>query len=108
MKQFSDLSEFLDQAWSLLTRGVVDAKFASRNPTFSTISEEGFPTMRTVVLRRADRMSNCLEMHTDLKTNKVFSLKKSNFAGLHFWIPKCIFGTPKCICGIQKCIFGYK
>ena len=27
MKQFSDLSEFLDQAWSLLTRGVVDAKF---------------------------------------------------------------------------------
>ena len=78
MKQFSDLSEFLDQAWSLLTRGVVDAKFASRNPTFSTISEEGFPTMRTVVLRRADRVSNCLEIHTDLKTNKVFSLKKSN------------------------------
>ena len=91
MKQFSDLSEFLDQAWSLLTRGVVDAKFASRNPTFSTISEEGFPTMRTVVLRRADRMSNCLEIHTDLKTNKVFSLKKSNFAGLHFWIPKAKF-----------------
>ena len=91
MKQFSDLSEFLDQAWSLLTRGVVDAKFASRNPTFSTISEEGFPTMRTVVLRRADRVSNCLEIHTDLKTNKVFSLKKSNFAGLHFWIPKAKF-----------------
>ena len=91
MKQFSDLSEFLDQAWSLLTRGVVDAKFASRNPTFSTISDEGFPTMRTVVLRRADRVSNCLEIHTDLKTNKVFSLKKSNFAGLHFWIPKAKF-----------------
>ena len=91
MKQFSDLSEFLDQAWVLLMRGVVDAKFASRNPTFSTISEEGFPTMRTVVLRRADRMSNCLEIHTDLKTNKVFSLKKSNFAGLHFWIPKAKF-----------------
>ena len=91
MKQFSDLSEFLDRAWSLLTRGVGDAKFASRNPTFSTISEEGFPTMRTVVLRRADRMSNCLEIHTDLKTNKVLSLKKSNFAGLHFWIPKAKF-----------------
>ena len=91
MNQFSDLSEFLDQAWLLLTRGVVDAKFASRNPTFSTISEEGFPTMRTVVLRRADRVSNCLEIHTDLKTNKVFSLKKSNFAGLHFWIPKAKF-----------------
>ena len=91
MKQFSDLSEFLDQAWSLLTRGVVDAKFASRNPTFSTISDEGFPTMRTVVLRRANRVSNCLEIHTDLKTNKVVSLKKSNFAGLHFWIPKAKF-----------------
>jgi pyridoxine/pyridoxamine 5'-phosphate oxidase len=91
MTQFSDLSEFLDKAWSLLRRGVVDPKSAARNPTFSTISEEGFPTMRTVVLRRADPTSNCLEIHTDLKTNKVSSLKKKKIAGLHFWIPKAKF-----------------
>ena len=88
MKQFFDLNEFLDHAWSLLTRGVVDKKSAAKNPTFSTISEDGFPTMRTVVLRRADRIANCLEIHTDIKTNKVSSLKKNNFAGLHFWDPK--------------------
>ena len=91
MTQFSDLSEFLNKAWSLLSRGVVDPKSAARNPTFSTISEEGFPTMRTVVLRRADPTSSCLEIHTDLKTNKVLSLKKKNFAGLHFWMPKARF-----------------
>jgi pyridoxine/pyridoxamine 5'-phosphate oxidase len=55
MKQFFDLNEFVDYAWSLLTRGVVDKKSVAKNPTFSTISEDGFPTMRTVVLRRADR-----------------------------------------------------
>ena len=76
MKQFLDLGEFLDHAWSLLTRGAADPKSVAKNPTFSTISEEGFPTMRTVVLRRADRIANCLEIHTDIQTNKVFSLKK--------------------------------
>ena len=59
MKQFFDLNEFVDYAWSLLTRGVVDKKSVAKNPTFSTISEDGFPTMRTVVLRRADRIANC-------------------------------------------------
>ena len=91
MKQFLDLGEFLDHAWSLMTRGVADPKSVAKNPTFSTISEEGFPTMRTVVLRRADRIANCLEIHTDIQTNKVFSLKKNNLAGLHFWIPKAKF-----------------
>ena len=91
MKQFLDLDEFLDHAWSLLTRGVADPKSVAKYPTFSTISEEGFPTMRTVVLRRADGIANCLEIHTDIQTNKVFSLKKNNLAGLHFWIPKAKF-----------------
>ena len=91
MKQFLDLGEFLDHAWSLLTRGVADPKSVAKNPTFSTISEDGFPTMRTVVLRHADRTGNCLEIHTDIQTNKVFSLKKNNCAGLHFWIPKAKF-----------------
>jgi len=91
MKQFLDLGEFLDHAWSLMTRGVADPKSVAKNPTFSTISDEGFPAMRTVVLRRADRKANCLEIHTDIQTNKVFSLKKNNLAGLHFWIPKAKF-----------------
>ena len=91
MKKFLDLGEFLDHAWSLLTRGIADPKSAVKNPTFATISEEGFPTMRTVVLRSVDRITNCLEIHTDIQTDKVFSLKKNNFAGLHFWIPKAKF-----------------
>ena len=91
MKQFLNLDDFLDYAWSLLIRGVADPKCVAKYPTFSTISEEGFPTMRTVVLRRADRIANWLEFHTDIQTNKVSSLKKNNFAGLHFWIPKAKF-----------------
>ena len=91
MKQFLDLDEFLDHAWSLLKRGVADPKSVAKNPTFSTISKEGFPTMRTVVLRRVDRITNCLEIHTDVQTNKVYSLKKNNYAGLHFWAPKAKF-----------------
>ena len=91
MKQFLDLGEFLDHAWSLLIRGVADPKSVAKNPTFSTISEEGFPEMRTVVLRRADRKANYLEIHTDLQTKKIFSLKTNNFAGLHFWVPKARF-----------------
>ena len=91
MKQFLDLGDFLDHAWSLLTRGVADPKSVAKNPTFSTISDKGFPSMRTVVLRRVNRTTNSLEIHTDIQTNKVLSLKKNNFAGLHFWIPKAKF-----------------
>ena len=91
MKNFLDLSEFLDYAWSLMKRGVQDPKSAARNPTFATIAKDGYPALRTVVLRFADRETNCLKIHTDLQTNKINELKENKVAALHFWIPKAMF-----------------
>ena len=91
MKQFLGLNEFLDYAWLLMKRGVSDPKSAARNPTFATISKDSYPAMRTVVLRSAERMENCLEIYTDIQTDKVIALKNNNCAALHFWIPKAQF-----------------
>ena len=90
MKNFLDLSEFLDYAWSLMKSGVQDPKSAARNPTFATISKDSYPALRTVVLRFADRETNCLKIHTDLQTDKVNELKENKVAALHFWIPKAM------------------
>ena len=90
MKNFLDLSEFLDYGWMLMKCGVQDPKSAARNPTFATISKDSYPALRTVVLRCADRETNCLKIHTDLQTDKIKELKESNVAALHFWIPKAM------------------
>lgn len=44
-----------ESLWRTLERGVADAAHPARRPTFATVSPEGWPEARTVVLRTADR-----------------------------------------------------
>jgi len=74
--------------WSTLGRGVADAKHPARTPTFATVSPDGRPEARTVVLRHADQASGTVIMHTDLYSDKVKSLRIAPFAALHIWVPK--------------------
>ncbi len=86
--EYASLTEFYRVAWDQLGRGVADAKHPARTPTLATISANGFPTQRTVVLRAADRLTSQVEVHTDSLTPKVEELRENNKAALHVWIRK--------------------
>lgn len=74
-----------DHAWQRLIRGVNDRHAPSRHPTLSTVSPEGLPQARTVVLRAADRSRCRLEIHTNLYSAKVDGLRHTPVAALHVW-----------------------
>jgi hypothetical protein len=76
------------RVWSTLERGVADAKHPARSPTFATVSPDGWPEARTVVLRTADRDVGAITVHTDLYSDKIKSLKAVPRAALHVWDPK--------------------
>ncbi|MEO1138932.1 MAG: pyridoxamine 5'-phosphate oxidase family protein [Pseudomonadota bacterium] len=83
-----DPKAFLDEAWRHVTRGVADKHAPARHPTFATVSSEGLPEARTVVLRAANREMAVLEVHTDSETSKVSALRQTPHAVLHVWVPR--------------------
>jgi pyridoxine/pyridoxamine 5'-phosphate oxidase len=50
----ADLSDLHAQVWTRLMRGVRDRRASSRHPTLATVTPDGKPQARTVVLRAAD------------------------------------------------------
>lgn len=104
MSDPNDLAAFLDAAWAQLCRGLTDSTSPARYPTFATVSPDGLPEARTVALRHAAQAEAVLEVHTDIATAKITSLKSSPRAALHFWIPEAqlqvrLLSTVTILCG---------
>lgn len=74
-----------NKLWQVLERGVADGQHPARLPGFATVSPEGWPEMRTVVLRTADREAGVVSVHTDLFSDKIASLRKNPRAALLIW-----------------------
>lgn len=81
----SALDSLHAQVWTQLVRGVSDRRAPARHPTFATVSPQGWPEARTVVLRAADPVAATLEIHTDLRSAKVAALRVNPRAALHVW-----------------------
>jgi pyridoxine/pyridoxamine 5'-phosphate oxidase len=81
----STLDGLLAQVWARLVRGVNDRHAPARHPTFATVSSEGWPEARTVVLRGVDPVAGMLEVHTDLHSAKVAALRGNPRAAFHVW-----------------------
>ena len=81
----TQLETLLAQVWTRLVRGVGDRHAAARHPTLATVSPEGLPEARTVVLRAADAGMGALDIHTDLRSAKVAALLATPRAELHVW-----------------------
>lgn len=80
-----NLAQLYAEVWLRLTRGVVDRHAPARHPTLATVSPDGMPKARTVVLRAADKTAGTLDIHTDLRSGKVLDLRANPFAALHVW-----------------------
>ena len=88
MKTFQKLDDFLNFAWTQISRGKVDKKSPARHPTFVTSNSDGFPKARTLVMRRSDRKNNEIEFHTDTTSSKMYELDGHPRAAIHIWLPK--------------------
>ncbi|MBZ5488075.1 pyridoxamine 5'-phosphate oxidase family protein [Halomonas aquamarina] len=71
--------------WACLTQGVNDRHAPARQPTLATVSENGMPQARTVVLREADPQAATLATYTDIHSHKIAALRAHPVAALHVW-----------------------
>ena len=83
--QTPHLQEVLDVAWSLIGAGVSDRRSSFHLPTVASISSDGLPTMRTVVLRGVDVTNRVLRFHTDCRSTKFSELSVDSRIALHFY-----------------------
>ena len=81
----ADLTTLYAQVWARLVRGVADRHAPARHPTLATVSPDGDPQVRTIVLRAANAPGATLQFHTDLRSAKVTALRRNPQAAVHIW-----------------------
>lgn len=81
----SDLAQLHAEVWLRLVRGVRDRHAPARHPTLASVTPEGRPQARTVVLRAADKAAGTLDIYTDLQSAKVRDFRANPQAALHVW-----------------------
>jgi hypothetical protein len=82
---YDDLHASCAYGWSMLERGVKDRKSAFHTPSVATVTADGSPTMRTVVLRGCDTENQSLRFHTDTRSGKIAELALNPLAAMHFY-----------------------
>lgn len=81
---WADLPDLDQHLWGRLAEGAARADDPFRFVVFATSGADG-PEARTVGLRRAERASREVEVHSDLRTAKVAALRADPRAQLLFW-----------------------
>ena len=74
--------------WALFSRGVADRRSPFRTPAVATVGAEHVPTVRTVILRAAERSQRSLTLHSDTRAEKVRHLGEEAMLAWHFWHPR--------------------
>lgn len=71
--------------WEELAKGLRDRQCVNRFPTLVTVSRDGRPQARTVVLRAANSAEWQVEVYTESDSAKVEELTASPYAAIHIW-----------------------
>ncbi len=71
---YNDLDASLTQAWQWLQQGARDRHSPMHTPVVATVTEQGLPEARVMVLREADQAHARLRFHTDVRSDKVRSI----------------------------------
>lgn len=88
MARWDDTCEgILDQLWEVLETGVAKADAPARRPVLASLSADGGPEARIVVLRKAARDAARLALYTDAWSVKVAEFARDPRAALHVWEP---------------------
>lgn len=82
---YNDLGQALAYAFAMLNAGAKDRHSAFHTPTLGTITVNGTPSVRTVVLRNFDAGERILRFHTDLRSRKPEEIAANPNIAFHFY-----------------------
>ncbi len=85
MDWIETLPGVLNRAWDLLADGAARRNRAANRPVLATVSPDGWPEARILVLRDADRGRGLLRFFTDSGTEKIASFAHAPRAAIHVW-----------------------
>ena len=85
MTDTDSLLAIVTEVWATLGRAAVDKQSPLRWFTLATVSPDGQPEARTVVLRGVDRSLRRLTLYTDRRAAKVLALTANPTASCHFF-----------------------
>jgi pyridoxine/pyridoxamine 5'-phosphate oxidase len=83
-----DLGEISAEAWRRIGRGAADARAAFHQMQVATRGTQGWPELRTVILRAADADRRHLVFHTDRRSAKAGEIAADSRVSLHLWDPR--------------------
>ena len=82
---YDDLDLTLDAAWTYLANGVKDRHSAFHAPSVATVSCDGEPDVRTMILRGVDRSARTLRFHTDHRAGKLAHISANSAGFIHVY-----------------------
>ncbi|MCP1170123.1 pyridoxamine 5'-phosphate oxidase family protein, partial [Limimaricola sp. ASW11-118] len=85
MSEITTLSELFGLVRARIITGLEHREAAARLPVLATRDAQGWPSVRTMVLRGFDAGDWTLDMHSDADAAKVLQLTDGPRAALQFW-----------------------
>lgn len=82
---YNSLDGSYERAWALIEQGVVNRKSGFHTLSVSSITQEGTPTSRIVVLRGAERNDFQIRFHTDNRSRKTSEFSQNPNVCLLFY-----------------------
>ncbi|MEM6972073.1 MAG: pyridoxamine 5'-phosphate oxidase family protein [Pseudomonadota bacterium] len=83
-----DLDAMIAAAWARLVRGAADKRSAFNIVSLGTLGAQGWPEIRSVVLRRVDQAQRRVIVHTDRRSTKAGEIEADGRVSLLFWDPR--------------------
>lgn len=83
----TELKDALTLVWKHLETGAMNRKSGFHTPAIATISPNGTPDVRTVVLRYSDCSTATLRFHSDIRSPKIEQLRQQPRCAMHFYSP---------------------
>lgn len=82
---YSQLDAAENMAWDMLEKGAASAKQAFHTPVLATVTADGAPQARTIVMREADRDTLMLRGNTDQRAPKAHQIANDSRVQLLFY-----------------------
>lgn len=83
-----DLGAIAAAAWARLARGAADKRAAFNTMHVGTLGAQGWPEMRSVILRAVDHDHRRLIFHTDRRSTKAGEIEADGRVTALFWDPR--------------------
>ena len=87
-RDLTRLQEILDQIWTMLNRGVIEAGDPFHTPVLGTTALDHSNSLRTVVLRQVIPSERTLICHTDARSTKVREIQHNPAVSWLFYHPQ--------------------